>query len=316
MTAELPSLPPRDPSGHKGTFGTVSVIGGCAGDPRMIGAPALVARGALRAGAGLARLVMPAPVLDAGLVIEPSATGRALPTDASGRVVPHEAAATIDEVTHGSDCVAVGPGLGAGAEIESLALRAVAQDGTPVVVDADALNALSRVPDLARELRARAILTPHSGEFKRLAESVSVPAPGADAGSRTEAAGELARRLGAIVVLKGAGTVVSDGHRSWTCPTGHACLATAGTGDVLSGVIAGLVAQFVAPAPPAGLSESMRERLPAVPGRPLSLYDAACLAVWAHGRAGELWAERHGGAGLLARELCDGLPAAFDELRG
>ena len=98
MTTDLPSLPPRDPAGHKGTFGTVSVIGGCASDPRMIGAPALAARGALRAGAGLARLVLPAPVLDAGLVVEPSATGRAMPTDASGRVVPHEAARVIDEV--------------------------------------------------------------------------------------------------------------------------------------------------------------------------------------------------------------------------
>src|SRR5690606_19702278 len=88
----LPPLPPRDPAGHKGTFGTVAIVGGCATPAtRMIGAPALAALAALRAGAGLARLVMPAPILDAGLTITPSATGRPLPTDATGAVIPHEA---------------------------------------------------------------------------------------------------------------------------------------------------------------------------------------------------------------------------------
>jgi NAD(P)H-hydrate repair Nnr-like enzyme with NAD(P)H-hydrate dehydratase domain len=126
----------------------------------------------------------------------------------------------------------------------------------------------------------------------------------------------MARRLGCIIVLKGAGTVVSDGGRTWTNTTGHPCMATAGTGDVLTGVIAALAAQFVGPPPPAGIPESVRSRLPRPPGRPLDLFDAARLAVHAHGLAGERWAAgRAVAAGLLAPELADEIPAALETLR-
>lgn len=164
----LPPLPRRDPSGHKGTFGTVAVVGGCAQPGvRMIGAPALSALAALRAGAGLARLVMPTPVLEAGLTITPSATGRPLPTDLTGAVVAHEAAAVIDELARTCDCIAIGPGLGLGEGARAAALRAVQQEEVPVVVDADAINNLAEVPELVRDLRAAAVLTPHPGEFRR-----------------------------------------------------------------------------------------------------------------------------------------------------
>jgi ADP-dependent NAD(P)H-hydrate dehydratase len=320
----LPRLPERDPAGHKGTFGTVVVIGGCAApDTRMIGAPALTATAALRAGAGLARLVMPAPVLDAGLTIAPWATGVAMPVGNDGLIIAHEGAAVVDRVLAGGPCacLAIGPGLGRGDGARALTLRAIQQEDSPVVVDADALSALAQMPQVTRDLHAAAVLTPHPGEFVRLVRGMGLKNDLGLAESRQGAAEQLAQRLGCVVVLKGAGTVVSDGQRTWTNPTGHACLAVGGTGDVLTGVIAGIIAQFVAlPAPPpplrlpAGVAGKMRPAPP--PGRPLDLFDAARLGVYVHGLAGERWSASHGAsAGLLATELAAEIPAAMETLR-
>lgn len=293
-TPPLPPLPPRDPKGHKGTFGTVVVVGGCSGvGRRMIGAPALAALGALRAGAGLARVVAPAPVLDETLVICPSATGVPLPVDGDGELIPHEVSRVLDEQLHGCACLVVGPGLGPGAGTRTAALRAVQQEDAPVVVDADGLNALAEIPELWRDFHAAAVLTPHPGEYRRLAGSLKIDLDLVDPASRPAAAEALAQRLGCIVVLKGSGTVVSDGQRVWTNDTGGPELATGGTGDVLSGVIAGIAAQFV-------------------PRGKLSLFDAARLAVRAHGLAGERWARTHAATGgMLAAELAGELPAVL-----
>jgi len=317
--AALPLLPPRDPSGHKGVFGTVAVVGGSAsGGRRMVGAPALAALGALRGGAGLVRLVTPRPVLNAALVIAPSATGVSLPVDGGGAIIAHEGAGVLDGVLADADCLVIGPGLGMDDGARALALRAVQQETTPVVVDADAISALSRVPELWRDFRAPAVLTPHPGEFRRMAEPLRISADPTTPDGRLGGAERMAQRLGCIVVLKGAGTVVSDGHRSWVCERGHACLATAGTGDVLAGLIGAIVAQFVPRPDPtvSALPESLRARVPPDPRRPLSLSDAACLGVQAHAIAGERWADsRRSEAGLLAAELADLLPEALSSLR-
>lgn len=303
----LPRLPARDPRGHKGTFGTVCVVGGCAHDDRhMVGAPALAATAALRAGAGLVRLVTPAPILDAALSICPSATGVPMRVNGAGRLVPHEAAAVIDAQVRSCDCLAIGPGLGASDGARAASLRAVQQEFVPVVVDADALNLLAEIPELTRDVRAAAVLTPHPGEFRRLAASLGIAHDPTDAASRPRAAESLAQRLGCIVVLKGAGTVVSDGQRTWVNTSGHAALATAGTGDVLAGMIAGLAAQFVAPA----------SATPRPAGRPLDLFDVARIGVHAHGLAAEAWAAgRRADAGLLALELADQVPGVLEALR-
>lgn len=317
----LPALPGRDAGGHKGTFGTVVVIGGCAaGGAAMLGAPVLAARGALRAGAGLVRLLVPEPLLIPALTLLPSATGVGLAVDAGGRVVPHLAAEAIDAALVRADAVVVGPGLGSaavgGLGVESIALRCVGQAERPVVVDADALNALAGLRDYPGDLRAPAVFTPHPGEFDRLAGPIGlreVAAAGAlSAQRRAEGASAMARRLGVVMVLKGAGTVVSDGLRTWACGRGHACLATGGSGDVLAGVLGGLIAQFVTIGPRSiGPYE-----LPLPPGRPLDLYDAARLAVEAHAIGGELWARRFGAeAGMLASELADEMPGALAGLR-
>lgn len=325
--SDLPPLPKRDPAGHKGTFGTVSVIGGCAGGAardgkprplamRMIGAPALAATTALRAGAGLSRLVMPEPILSAGMVLAPCSTGIAIPVGDDGLIVPHEAAAIIDEVARTSTCLAIGPGLGRGEGARAAALRAIQQEDAPVVVDADAINALAEMPQVSRDLHAAAILTPHPGEFRTLARGMGLKNDLGLAESREKAAEQMAQRLSCIIVLKGAGTVVSDGTRTWTNTSGHACLAVGGTGDVLTGVIAGLVAQFVAsPGPP--LPPALRAKVPARTDRPLDRFDAARLAVFAHGVAAERWARsRSASAGMLATELAGEIPRALEELRG
>ncbi|MEO1511016.1 MAG: NAD(P)H-hydrate dehydratase, partial [Planctomycetota bacterium] len=145
------------------------MVGGCAqSDALMFGAPALTARAALRAGSGLVRLVVPDPVLVPALQLIPEATGRGLIVDEDGCVVPHKAAGALDAALGDADVVAVGPGMGPGGEVEGVVLRALGQSEKPVVVDADGLNALSRVSGFEREVRAGAVFTPHPGEFSRL----------------------------------------------------------------------------------------------------------------------------------------------------
>jgi hydroxyethylthiazole kinase-like uncharacterized protein yjeF len=294
-----PTLPQRPAAGHKGTFGTVSVVGGsCADGARMIGAPALAGLGALRAGAGLVRLVMPNPILNAGIAMCPSATGIGLPVDGRGEVVAHEAAEVIDGVLMQSTCMAIGPGLGANAGAAAISLRAVQQQDIPVVIDADAINNLAAVPELHRDFNAAAVLTPHPGEFRRLAQALRMTHDPVDPASRPLAAEALAQRLGCVAVLKGAGTVVSDGIQTWVCDRGHPCLGTAGTGDVLAGLIAGLIAQH------------------GTGPKAMPLFDLARAAVYAHAAAGERWAQsREASAGLLAQELADELPAVLESLR-
>lgn len=331
MIDELPFLPRRDPDGHKGTFGAVAVIGGRAGpDAQMIGAPALVALGALRAGAGLAKMIVPEPVAGIALGICPSATALPAPVGANGAMRPQPLIELTDRVlgarTEGAgsdrcECVVIGPGLGGGDASHAAAMRAIQQQDTPIVLDADALNALAEIPEFWRDFRAPAVLTPHPGEFRRLAASLTLNAD--PIAARPAAAELLAQRLGCVVVLKGAGTVVSDGHRTWTCRRGHACLATAGTGDVLAGVIAGLIAQFVRLGPAAQLQAAAHKAalaggLTAAPAPPptLDLFDAARLAVQAHALAGEHWATtRVAAAGLLAVELTTEIPTMLESLR-
>lgn len=297
-----PLLPPRDPRGHKGTFGTVCVIGGHASAPRMmIGGPALCARAALRTGCGLVVLAMPEPILAAALEVAPEATGIPLPCASDGSLRSSAAAEAIDRVRESAQAIVVGPGLGLGEAQRQVVLRLAAFDDPPLVIDADALNALAATDRFDLDLRAKAILTPHPGEFSRLVERLGLHADPIAPERRPDAALRLAQRVGAVVVLKGAGTVVSDGLRAWVSRRGNAALATAGSGDVLAGVIASLVAQF-----------HRAERGSAS----MSLFDAARLGVEIHGRAAESWSASHGDAGLLAHELCDLIPGVLASMRG
>lgn len=310
-----PFLPPRDPRGHKGTFGTVAVIGGCAARPDeeglggsyMVGGPAMAATAALRAGAGLVRLVLPEPVLAAGLAIAPSATGIPLAVDHAGEVIGHLAAAVVDELVGVASCLAVGPGMGVSAGAAAIVFRCIGQESVPVVLDADALNNLVHHAEFHKDWRAPAIITPHVGEFRRLAAVFGIEMESAETGSTDslwESVARLARTLGCVVVLKSSTTIVSDGHRTWMHDAPNPALATAGTGDVLCGVIAGLVGQHGR-----GTGGTPMPRL--------SLYDCARAGVMAHSRAAAAWAAKHGArGGMLAPELLEEVPAAVESLRG
>jgi ADP-dependent NAD(P)H-hydrate dehydratase len=301
MTEAMPQLPPRPADGHKGTFGTVCVIGGRADDQRvMVGGPAFAALGALRSGCGLAVLAAPTPVMAAALVIAPSATGLALPVDDRGELKSSDVAQLIDRHASSYNCIAIGPGLGDRLPQQQIVIRLTAQDQLPLVIDADGLNALANLREFHRDFRAQAVLTPHPGEFKKLADALDLKADAIDPQKRQHAASQLAQRLGCVVVLKGHRSVISDGMHTHVNESGNVALATGGTGDVLTGIIAGFIAQFVKR--PAG-------------GGGFSLFDCARLAVHVHGLAADHWAEKHGNTGMLATDLLAEIPQAIANLR-
>lgn len=289
-----PALPQRPNDGHKGTFGTVLVVGGSAANPTMAGAPALALRGALRAGCGLAKALVPEPIVHTVITLCPSATAWGLAVDANQQIDPARAPEAVDTATDGARAVVLGCGLGQSDGPHSLVSRAIASTDSVLVLDADALALMP--PDAVRARTAPTILTPHPGEFRALATRVGIdPEPKSDA-ERTTSAHALAGALHAIVVLKGHRTVVADANRVWTCAAGGPVLATAGTGDVLAGIIAGLAAH--------GISQS------------LDAYECARAGVLVHATAGEVWSASHGAtAGMLAMELADAVPAACARLR-
>lgn len=304
-------LPPRPEDGHKGTFGTACILGGVAGPPRiMLGGPAFSALAALRVGCGLAVLAVPEPLMNAALSIAPSATGLALPVDRKNHLKPSEVAELLDRYLRSFRCLAVGPGLGAEQPQQQIVIRLIAQDEVPLVLDADAINALAAVSDFTRDFRAPAILTPHPGEYERLARALGLSDDPKDPAQRESAAAALAGRLGCVVVLKGQQTVISDGISTFVNRTGNVALATAGTGDVLTGIIAGFVAQFFRPSLGAGSRQITADQQGG-----LSLLDCARFAVELHGRAADAWAERHGRAGLLATDLLGELPGQLQAMR-
>ncbi len=255
----IPGVPRRKRSAHKGSFGTVLIVAGSHG---MLGAAILAARGALRGGAGLVRCALPADLMAPLTVAVPSAT-------------------TLDRDRHplGDDLAAAaavvcGPGLSTSADALRHVRAVCDACRVPVVLDADALtlNAPLRAP-LA--LGERGVLTPHPGEAARLLDT-TVAEVQAD---RNASAIAVAERSGGICVLKGAGTVVTDGQRLWRNKTGNPGMATGGSGDVLAGLIGALIAQGMQP------------------------FQAACLGVKTHGLAGDLVAERLSEPGLIAEDL-------------
>lgn len=279
-------LPKRPVDANKGSFGKVLVVGGSV---NYIGAAYLAASGAMRVGAGLVRLAAPSglvPVLAAKLT---ESTYLPLP-EASFGVVSEDAVSVLTLVAGDYDVLLIGCGLGqnesTAAFVKSLLF---AQNKLPAaVVDADALNIAAGTPNWWRKLTDNAILTPHPGEMARLA-AVSVEKVQSD---RSRMAATMAAKWGKIVVLKGAHTVVATPEGTVRLsPFANPGLASAGTGDVLSGVIAGLVAQG------------------------LTLENAAACGVYLHGEAGEMVKENMGDAGMLSSDLLPALPLAIKRLK-
>ncbi|MGD0899552.1 MAG: NAD(P)H-hydrate dehydratase [Thermoguttaceae bacterium] len=273
----LPRLAPRLPEAHKGDFGTALIIGGSRG---MTGAVALAGMAALRGGAGLVRLAVPQRCLDVVSSIEPSYMTAPLADDDAGRIAlsAHD---RIVELAQAATVVACGPGLGRSADLDRLVGRLYRELARPMVVDADALNALSIQPEVLARPAGPRILTPHPGEFARLIGQKL------DGQARQQAAVDLAARYGLVVVLKGHRTLVTDGRRQYHNTTGNPGMATGGSGDSLTGLVTALACQGLAP------------------------YDAARLGVYLHGLAGDLAASEVGEVSLVASDLVRFLPKAI-----
>ena len=285
LSVNIPPPPsPRDPAGHKGSFGKVLIVGG---SPNYRGAPTFAASAALKAGAGYARVAVPAELVPQIFPLIPEAVF--LPMDGTGSLGTEHLPELLTH-TEDADSVVLGPGLSTRPESVRLARELIPAVETPLVVDGDALTALAGREELTRGRPIPTVLTPHPGEMARLLGS-SVREVEA---RRVETAQEAADRYGCVVVLKGAHSLIAlpDG-RTWMNLTGNSGMGTAGSGDILSGLLGALTARC-------GTAGTAFE-------------DAVRLGVHLHGLAGDLTAETMGGTGMTAGDVLEFLPAAFRE---
>ncbi len=277
-------LPERPLSGHKGTFGHLLIVSGSRG---KTGAAALCAFGALRSGVGLTTLAIPEgsqPVMAEKLT---EAMTLPIPQNEQGSLSRKALPLLLEEMS-GKKALAVGPGAGVDEEAQETLRSLVLESTVPVVADADALTAISkRAADLQKS-KAPILLTPHPGEMARLLHC-STKDVQAD---RVKAACDLAAETGATVLLKGARTVIAGPDGKYAInPTGNPGMGCGGMGDVLTGVVGGLVAQ----------------------GCPA--FESACLGTYAHGLAGDQIASFKGPWGYLASEVADWLPRVWKQLQ-
>lgn len=273
-------LIPRPPETHKGDTGHLLAVAGAAG---TTGAAAMTAMSALRSGAGLVTLGVPETV---NAAVEPQVTEamtRPLPDTGKG-TFSYDAAETVLELLSGKNCLALGPGMGTADETRRLVATLIQESPVAVVVDADGINNLAANPEILKTRKAEVVLTPHPGEMARLVNT-SAKAVQQD---RIGCAREFAEAYGVHLVLKGARTVIAhpDGQVNVN-PTGNAGMASGGMGDVLTGMIAGWICQGYAPA------------------------EAVALAVYLHGAAADLLADRRGPQGYLATDVMRFLPDAL-----
>lgn len=267
----LHMLPDRDPWAHKGDFGKILLLCGSRG---YTGAAYFAAMGGLRSGAGLVFLGVPESIyaIEAVKLNEPVVFP--LPEDdgkLSSRAIPE-----ILERLPKMDAVLIGPGLGQSAGTLEV-VKAVLKNGEcPVVLDADGINVLSVHKDVLRGRTYPTILTPHDGEFARIGGMIG--------DDRMASAAALARDLGCIVLLKGHETCVTDGNTGYINRTGNPGMAVGGSGDVLAGIIAGLLGQGISP------------------------LEAAACGAWLHGAAGDLCVKKLGQYGMLPTDMLEALP--------
>ena len=267
----LSILPERDPFGHKGTFGKVLLLCGSRG---FTGAAYLAAMGALRSGAGLVYLGVPESIyaIEAVKLNEPVVFP--LP-DKEGKLSA-EAIPQILNRLPAMDAILIGCGLGI-SEGTLAVVKAVLENAVcPVVLDADGINVLSGHMDILRGRQYPTILTPHDGEFRRVGGSVG--------DDRMASAGAFASEFDCVLLLKGHRTCITDGHTGYVNGTGNPGMAVGGSGDVLAGILTGLLGQGIEP-----------------------LKAAAC-AAWLHGAAGDLCASELGQYAMLPTDMLSALP--------
>ena len=267
----LSLLPDRDENAHKGDFGKILLLCGSRG---YTGAAYLAAMGALRSGAGLVFLGVPESIYAIEAVKLNEAVVFPLP-DRDGKL-SRDAIPEILSLLPKMDAVLTGCGMGQ-SEDTYLVTKAVLENAQcPVVLDADGINVLSMHKDILRGRKYPTVLTPHDGEFARLG--------GVIGGDRMVSAGNLARDLDTIVLLKGHRTCITDGQTCYLNTTGNPGMAVGGSGDVLAGIITGLLGQGLAP------------------------LEAAACGAWLHGGAGDLCAREMGQYGMLPTDMLNVLP--------
>jgi len=277
-------LPARPRHGHKGTFGHALLVAGSEG---KTGAAALCAEGAARVGAGLVTLACPAGLNDVLEVKCTEVMTAPLPETPARSFAPGARDGVL-ALARERDAVGLGPGVGRDADTAGLVRELALAIRKPLALDADGVTAFAGEPERLRARRAATVLTPHPGE----AATLLGVKPAEINGDRVGAALEIARRSGAVALLKGAATVCADPDgRALVTPTGGPLLATGGTGDVLLGLVVGLLAQGLEP------------------------LRAAALTAWVHGAAADRLAARRGDAGVLAHELLAAVPETLAALR-
>ncbi len=277
-------LRPRNPDTHKGTYGHLVVLAGSRG---KTGAAILTCLGSLRGGAGLTTLICPQSLNHIFETTLTEAMTYPLPQETAEGSLSQEAFSEILRFVANKRAVAIGPGFGLHHETMELAQKLISSLELPMVVDADAISALSGEPYHLKRAPAPRIITPHPGELSRLLllnkEDIQK--------DRLGAARYAAQETGAIVVLKGAATVIASPEgREAVNTTGNPGLASGGSGDVLTGLIGAFLSQGYEP------------------------FEAACLGVFFHGLAADIVASRKGPFGYLAREVAETLPQAFKEI--
>jgi len=270
-------LPPRMPDSHKGDFGHALLIGGSQG---MAGAVAMSGIAAMRSGAGLVTLATAETCQPIVASFEPAAMTVPLPCDSSGRI-SKQAIEALEPFLEKATVIALGPGLGQSADLRALVASLYQSAKQPMVVDADGLNALAQSQAISHPGGPR-VLTPHPGEFARLSGREKIPTDQREAMAR-----EFARQNGVVLLLKGHRTVITDGSQLALNTTGNPGMATGGTGDILTGIITAILGQHLSP------------------------YDAARLGAHVHGLAGDLAASELGQISLIATDLLDYLPTAW-----
>jgi ADP-dependent NAD(P)H-hydrate dehydratase len=284
---DIPEMPPRSHDAHKGQFGKVLILGG---SRHMIGAPALAANAALRSGAGLVRIATGRSIQLTVAALAPCATSIPLPEDQKGLIgatAIHDILDALDD----NDSLALGPGIGQSDDLQTLVNHIVNKCQKPMVIDADALNNLAKLNQNDLQFSDKTILTPHPGEMARLWKTWFREEPPTERSLQAE---KLAQRSATIVVLKGAGTVITDGKSTYINQTGNPGMATGGSGDVLTGCIAALLANKQAA---------------------LSPLSAAILGTYVHGRAGDLAAALLTETAMTATDLIDLLPDAWSSVQ-
>ncbi len=281
-----PLVPERPSYSHKGDYGHVFVLAGSRG---KTGAALMTGRACLRAGAGLVTIGVPESLIE---VFEAAVTEEMLlplPDNGSGVLTERAYAGVMDFLNTTADVLAIGPGLTCDHEITGLVRRTLLSSTVPMVIDADAINALARDRDVLKSIKAPAVLTPHPGEMARLLSSAGRKADVER--DRIGTASRLAAGNGVCVVLKGAPTVIASPEgRTFINPTGNPGMATAGSGDVLTGLLAGLIGQGLNPV------------------------DASLLGVFLHGSAADLAVSEKGLHSMIAGDLIEFLPKAFQQL--